>query len=183
MNFFSKSTCRSTLSISSGLTFLKKFFVLVVGEICGLWKSSMKADVGVGRADGGSCDVADRGPLLSELGDDSDPPAPPPPQPPPPLLLLLVLIWRRCSGARPSWAGVGARMNFLLSGAWSKSSSVSSDAAGAATSVGGSAGTPDEHELGVTGRLRPPGPPGDSGGSCLMLISCCWFGCCCCCGW
>lgn len=52
LNFFSKSTCLSTLSISSGLTFLKKFFVLVVGEICGLAKSSMKADVGVGRADG-----------------------------------------------------------------------------------------------------------------------------------
>lgn len=52
LNFFSKSTCLRTLSISSGLTFLKKFFVLTVGEICGLWKSSSVAEVGVGSADG-----------------------------------------------------------------------------------------------------------------------------------
>lgn len=176
MNFFSKSTVRRTLSMSSGLTFLKKFLVLVVGEICGLWKSSRKADVGVGRADGGICVAESGGPppwlLPSEptlpVGDEAQSPAP----------LLLVLIWRRCSGARPSWAGVGARMNFLLSGAWSKSSSVSSEAAGTGWSAeGGATGALEEHELGVTGRLRPPpppGPPGDSGGSCLMLISCCW---------
>lgn len=76
MNFFSKSTWRRTLSMSSGLTFLKKFLDLVVGEICGLWKSSMEADVGVGRADGGSW--AERGPppLLSELpvGEEAVPP-------------------------------------------------------------------------------------------------------------
>lgn len=180
MNFFSKSTVRSTLSMSSGLTFLKKFLVLVVGEICGLWNSSRKADVGVGRAEGGICVAESGGPpwllLPSEptlpVGDDAQSVAP----------LLLVLIWRRCSGARPSWAGVGARMNFLLSGAWSKSSSVSSEAAGTGWSppvVGGApaTGALEEHELGVTGRLRPPpGPPGDSGGSCLMLISC--WGCC-----
>lgn len=174
--------------MSSGLTFLKKFLVLVVGEICGLWKSSMEADVGVGSADGGIwAESGPPAPLLSQLpvGDEAVPPGllfPP---------LLLVDIWRRCSGARPSWAGVGARINFLLSGAPSKSSSVSSDAAGTpACCESPAAGSPpvggtlDEHELGVTGRLRPPppppGPPGDSGGSCLMLIS---WGCCCCCCW
>lgn len=90
MNFFSKSTCRSTLSMSSGLTFLKKFLVLVVGEICGLWKSSIEADVGVGRAEGGIC-VAERGGppwLLSDplpVGEEAVSPGPPAP-------LLLVLI-------------------------------------------------------------------------------------------
>lgn len=78
MNFFSKSTWRRTLSMSSGLTFLKKFLVLVVGEICGLWKSSMEAEVGVGSAEGGIW--AESGPppppLLSQLpvGEEAVPP-------------------------------------------------------------------------------------------------------------